>query len=175
MADLDKLTDELTGKAARAAGMSVAKRALQDALLTDDEREARDGDLASAKKSRRTKTIVYAAIGLLLFIGVIGLALSYWHWFLLAGVAGAAGLYVRSRLRKRRTPRGGDAELVESETSAVEAAAARRERARSTAAQAAAQVEPEAPAPRRPTAEEAEADAEAVDAELAAMKARLRK
>lgn len=181
MADLDKLTDELAGKAALATGMSVAKRALQDALLTDEQRQARDAEQARAKKSQRTKWIAYGVIGLLLLIGVVGLALTYWYWFLLAGIASLGVLYARSRLRKRREESGKpeEAEKAEAEgapstaSPKVEKSPARREAARP--APVSEEEQPAPRAPRRPTPEEAEAEAEAVDAELAAMKARLRK
>lgn len=171
MANFDKLTDELAGKAVLATGVSAAKRALQDALLTEDERAAREAELARTKKSGRTKLIAYAVIGLMLVIGAIGLALSYWHWFLLAGLASAAALYARSRLRKRREPRAEVAVPVEREVIAapdsVPRVLARREPPTKLAT--------ELPTPRPPPAEDAEVEAEAVDAELAAMKARLRK
>lgn len=179
MADLDKLTDELAGKAALATGMKVAKRALSDALLSDEERAARDAEEAKAKKGQQTKWIVYGVIGLLLVVGLIGLAVAYWYWFLLAGLAALGVLYGRHRWRKRREARGEIAPATDEDAELREEielprTSSRREAVRS--APASSRAEPaEPPAPRKPTAEEAEAEAEAVDAELAAMKARLKK
>ena len=101
MSDLRRTTDELATKAALAAGRDAARRAMDDLLSTDEEKAEKAAAGEHASKSRRTKLIVYAVVGLLLVLGVVGFVLSYWQWFLLLGVAGVVGVVGWHRLRKR--------------------------------------------------------------------------
>ena len=103
--DLKKATDELTTKAVFAAAKDKAERALEDALSTDEERATRKAVEEAAAKKKRTKLLVMGAVGLLLVLGAIGLVIHYWHWFLLAGLLGAAALYARHRWQKSRAER----------------------------------------------------------------------
>jgi hypothetical protein len=98
------MPDDAATKAMLSAGRDAAKRAMSDLLLTDEEREARDAEEAAAAKKKRTKRIVFGVLGLFLVIGVVGLMLAYWQYFLLAGVLGFAGWFGIRRLRNRREP-----------------------------------------------------------------------
>ena len=97
MSDLEKATRELGTKAAFAA----AKRALDDALLSDEEREKRRAEQDALARRKRRKRIAQVAIGALLVVGLVGLMLHYWYWALLLGFISALGLYVRHRFRNR--------------------------------------------------------------------------
>ena len=134
--------DDLRAKAA----FALAKRALDDATLSDEQRAKKD----ALAKRKRTKRIVQVAIGGLVVVGLIGLMLHYWYWSLLLGLVGAAALYGRHRWRARRAlKKKPDA------VAALEAPAAK------------VRVEPEA-AP----AEDLDAS---IDEDLAELKARLKK
>ncbi|MFO0619175.1 MAG: hypothetical protein U0414_41685 [Polyangiaceae bacterium] len=85
------MADDITTKAAIAAGRRAVKRAADDLLLSDDEKAARTAEEERAAKSRRWKWIAGLILAVVLVIGVVGLVLSYWYWFLLAGVLGVAG------------------------------------------------------------------------------------
>ena len=199
MADFDKMTDDLADKAALATGVNAAKRALQDALLSDEERAARKVELERTSKSRRNKLIAYGVIAVLLVVGVVGLALTYWYLFLLAGLLGVGAIYARGRLRARRAGRAATASERAADATASEARAAlaaRPARAApepSASTKAMARGEPtalaNAPEPDASRDEDGRAlaqtqaqvdaaaaeDADAVEAELAALKARLRR
>lgn len=147
MSDLEKTARELGTKTAFAAAKDAAERALEDAMLTEEERVRRRAEQDALARRTRNKRIVQIAIGSLLVIGVIGLLLHYWYWALLLGLVGATGLYGRHRWRKRRAAR------PKSEPAALEAPRVR--------------VEPAAP-----PVEEADAS---VEDELAALKARVKR
>jgi nitrate reductase NapE component len=157
-----------------AVGRDAAKRAV-DQLLSGDDKIAVKEEKPEEAKSRRWKTIALVVLGLFLVVGVVGLLLHYWMYFLLAGALGVAGLIGWSRLRK---PRSAAEPLKESEKEH----ALPVEKARVSA-----KVDPEVAAlslaKKRAEAElkaqelvEAEATREhELDEELAAMKARLKK
>ncbi len=175
VADLDKLSDALTSKAAAAAGRRAAERAIDDLLSTDDERAEREKARAAASTSRRNKLILYGVIGLLLVVGVIGMVLNYWHWFILAGLLGLAGLYLWRRFAKRQkaapdapaeTVRIAEPAPPPAQTAADDAAA---ERARLL------EMKRERERDARARAEAAAVEQQEIDDELAAMKARLGK
>jgi len=173
MADLKRLTEDATTKAALAAGKDAAKRALDDLLLTDEEKTKRDATEVEDKKSNRWKYLAIAVLGICLAVGFVGLMLSYWQWFLLAGVFGVAGLYAYWRLRKSRKKEPVEAALP------AKAAKAELEEPKARVAEAPRLSDAErleAAATRARQQAEARAEAEqAVDDELAAMKARLKK
>jgi hypothetical protein len=161
---LDKLVDKLTTKAALAAG----KDAVDDLLSSDDEKAQKETERAAEAKSKRQKRIAYAVVGLLIVIGVLGLMLSYWHWFLLAGLAGLAGIYGWRRLQARFADdaddeaEANDASILKVRVSDANDAPAEHdaeERARDA----------------RATKEARAIDEQEIDDELAAMKARLDK
>ncbi|MBL8742388.1 MAG: hypothetical protein JNK04_14870, partial [Myxococcales bacterium] len=103
MADLKRLAEDATTKAAIAAGKDAAKRALDDLLSTDEEKAKREAEKAGEQKSRRWKYIALGVLALCLVVGVVGLMLKFWTYFLFAGVLGVAALYGWWRLRKRRS------------------------------------------------------------------------
>lgn len=144
MSEDEKPAGDLRAKAA----FALAKRALDDALLGDEERAKRD---ALAKRNR-TKRIVQIVIGALIVVGLIGLMLNYWYWALLLGLVGAAGFYARYRWRARRAAR----KKLEP-AAPVEVAAPKRVR-----------IEP-------PARVAEEASDESIDDDLAELKARLKK
>lgn len=114
MADLDKLTDDLTTKAALAAGKNAAKRAVESLLSSDEEKAKQEAERAAKSKSGRNKLIAYGVVGLLILVGLFGMLVSYWQWFLLLGLLSAGGLYGWYRLRKRfRAKKDGDSEANE--------------------------------------------------------------
>jgi hypothetical protein len=96
------MTDDLTAKAALTAARGAVKSALSDALSSEEEREQRRAEEAALAKRKRRKWIAFGVVGLLLALGVVGLVVSYWQWFLLLGLVGLAALYGRHRWRKRR-------------------------------------------------------------------------
>lgn len=195
MSEFDKLKRELAAEAALTAGKDAAKKLVGDLLSTEEEKKAKalEAEQAEAdKKKRRTKYIAFGVIGLLLVVGLIGLVLSYWQYFLLAGVLGLGALYGWYRLKKRF--KGGDAELEEG-ASAKEAVGAKTSKATPKLDKPAVKARIEAPP--KPSAEEVEAkrrereaeaeearaarardkaaEEEAIDAELRELKARLKK
>ncbi len=150
MSDLKKAAEELGASAALSHAKRAAGRALEDVLSTDEERAAREAREAEAQQKKRRKLIAFAVVGLLLVLGVVGLVLSYWQYFLLAGLVGLMALYGRYRWRKRRARSPSPAPAVsETEPPAVKARVASVTR-------------PSAPDP-------------SVDDELAELKSRLRK
>ncbi len=161
--DLKRVADDLKTDAMLAAGKSVTKRALAGLVSSDEER----AEEAAVKKRKRTKLLIFGIIGLFVVLGVIGMVVNYWQWFLLAGLVGLAMLYGRYRWRKRR-------ERVDAP--APNAAA--------DAEPPVAKLPPEAPNPalekeqraREAAAREAQtqAEAQAIDEELAALKQRFK-
>jgi hypothetical protein len=105
MANPKKLAEEAMAKAMLSAGKDAAKKAAFDLLSTDEERaavEAEGEEKAAAVKKRRVKWIVLGVLGLCVVIGVLGLMMSYWHYFLAAGLLGLAAFYGRWRWRRSR-------------------------------------------------------------------------
>lgn len=177
MSDLDRLTQEAATKAAVAVGRDAAKRAV-DELLSGEDTNASAEESAADSKNRRWKIIGAVVLGLCLVVGVLGLLLHYWLYFLAAGLLGVGGLVGWSRLRKRMGARQlskGTAKAASKESApALEPVRVRLEAPEDDAAKAAirrAKTEAEAQA-----LEEAHAVREQeVDDELAAMKARLKR
>jgi hypothetical protein len=167
MADLKKLAEDATTKAMIAAGKDAARRAANDLLASEEAGEAKATADAGAKKSRRTKLIVFAVLGLFVLVGLVGLLLSYWQWFLLAGIVGIGGLYGYLRLRGRR------AKAKEEEAARVEAARQAEETKTKERLRVADADARERDA--RALAEARAAEAQAVEDELAALKARIKK
>ena len=179
MSDLRTTADELATKAALAAGRDTARRAMDDLLSTDEEKAEKAEARYHASKSRRTKLIVFAVVGLLLVLGIVGFVLSYWQWFLLLGVAGVVGVVGWHRLRRRLKAGKGEpmAAVGSNEERRVKTRAASeallgapRQPARMHAARGR-QAHDDA----RVRDELRTAEEEAVEEELAAMKARLNK
>ncbi len=156
MNDLKKAANELGAKAAFAAAREKAGRAIEDVLSTEEERDKRKAERAAAAKRKRTKWLVLGVIGLLLLIGVVGMALRYWPYFLLLGIVALAALYGRHRWRKSRS-------------SAKQVEVARVEERPIEVAQRA-----PPPALAKPEVDAAIDDA-SIDEELAALKARVKK
>jgi len=170
MADLKKVADDVTTKAALAAGQSAAKRAIENLMSSDEERAEKDAEEAALAKRKRTKLIVFGVVGLLLLLGLVGMVVTYWQWFFLLGLLGVAGLYGRYRWRKRRAAKK---EEQPDEKSAPKLESAREEPLEADDA-------PEDTAEKRArdalALEEArEVEAQEIDDELAAMKARMKK
>lgn len=169
-ADPKKVVDELTAKAALSAGRDAARRAVEDLLSSDEEKAEREAERAAQAKRRRKKLLAWIVAGAILAIGLVGMMIHYWQWFILAGLVGLAGLYGWHRLKKRLrrpAPDGATAEapralepkklrVTEPEPSAEEL---RERRAREAVARAEARV----------------AERHEVDDELAELKARLKK
>ena len=153
----DDKADDLRAKAAFAVAKHAVERALDDAMLSDEERTKKRAEESSLARSKRNKRIAIGVIGLLLLIGVIGLVLNYWYWALLLGVLGAAGWYARRRWRARGAPK------KKVERKKVEPAAVARE-----APARKVRVEP------RP-ARIAEPSDESIDDDLAELKARMKR
>lgn len=181
MADLKRLAEDATTRAAIAAGKDAAKRALDDIILSDEEKAKRETEKAEVQKSRRWKYIALGVLGLCLVVGVIGLVLSYWQYFLLAGLLGAGALYGWWRFRKSRSA------AKEAKEAAVEAAAKPAAiKAKAEPVRVVEEPEVDLAAQRAAAAQEARERAEAqrearaeaerqIDDELAEMKARLKK
>lgn len=172
MSELERLADEAATKAALAVGRDAAKRAVSQLL----DGEAPSAAEEKAPKARRWKLIAFVLLGLCLFVGLVGMVLNYWVWFLGAGVLGLGGAYGWWRLRQR---------LAAAKPAAAPAtkSATPRERLR-------VRDDAEAPEPPQQTAAERRAEAEAraramaeaqaveqqqVEDELAALKARMKK
>jgi hypothetical protein len=105
MSDAKSSAEALGANAAFAVAKSAAERALEEALLTDEERAKRRAEQDALARRRRTKRIAVGVVGALVVVGLIGLMLHYWYWSLLLGLLGAAGLYARRRFRNRRAAR----------------------------------------------------------------------
>jgi hypothetical protein len=154
--DDEKLTDDVRAKAAFAVAKHAVERALDDAMLSDEDRAKKRAEETSLARSKRNKRIAIGVIGGLLVIGVIGLMINYWYWALLLGLVGAAGWYARRRWRARSTSRKKPDEPV-AKAKAPSEAPARKVR-----------VEP-------PPARIEEPSDESIDDDLAALKARMKR
>lgn len=164
MADPKKVVDDLTAKAALGAGRDAARRAIEDLLSTDEEKEQREAERAAESKRRRKKLIAWVVVGAILAIGLVGMMIHYWQWFILLGLLGLGGLYGWHRLRKRFRQR----ERAEDEQRpALEAKKVRLPEAEPP------RVEPVRQAAQREQTRVAER--QEVDEELAELKARLKK
>ncbi len=148
------------GEAAARAGATAAKEAARGAA-----RDLVAGD--PPRKARARKLLAFFVVGLCLLLGLVGLVVHYWVWFLGLGLVGVAGIvgYARARaaLAARRnresTPRH-----TPSVTSAARLA---------PASPNAPTVPVDAPNEAARAAGCAEAEALAVEEELAALKARV--
>jgi hypothetical protein len=171
---------ELVAKAAVSAGKDAASRAARR-LVGDDEADESEG----TSKARKWKLIAALVLALCLVLGLIGLVLNYWLWFLAAGVLGLAGLFgywrLRSRLEARREAKGLGQATVEAKV-AVEAKPARLRAEPVDEAESQRRAQAEREARRLDVERDARARAEAeaakeqeVDEELAELKARLGK
>lgn len=157
MTDLDDAARKLATKATLVAARDAASKALDDALMSDEERRERKVADAAALKRKRQKRIAIGVVGLLLVLGIVGLVISYWHWFLLAGLVGLLALYGRHRWRKSRSAK---------ESPTVEKSETKKSRPPSRVA----------PAPARVAISKAPpVDDGDVEEELAALKARLKR
>lgn len=152
----DDPLEALAAKAAARAGKDAAERAV--AGLRGEENEG-----------RRWRLVVYAVLGLCLVLGVVGFVLSYWMYFLGAGVLGALAVLGYWRLKARL------AASREPEAAAAPAKAPERVRVEPEVAAPAPEPQVDARARAQALAEARAADAQAVEDELAAMKARLRR
>jgi Flp pilus assembly protein TadB len=125
MGDLKKAASEMSGKAAFAAAKNAAQRAVEDALLTEDERARRKAERTERAKKKRAKWIVLGVVALAVLLGVIGMALSYWKWFVLAGLGALVALYGRHRWRRYRVaarrPRAIEASRLDAGRAEIEA------------------------------------------------------
>lgn len=183
----DDVVAELAAKAAVAAGKDAATRAARGLLGDDDA-----GKTDATSKARKWKLIAGAVLALCVVLGLIGLVLNYWLWFLAAGVIGLAGLFgywrLRAKLAARREAKGLPETAVDASAAKAMASAesVAKPAARRVDAEGAADAERRAEAAREARRLEAERDARAraeaeatreqeVDDELAAMKARLGK
>lgn len=186
MADLKKLTDDVATRAAIDAGKQAARKALDGILPPDEDAPLAGKDLP--KSSRKWWIIASVVAAVLVVIGVIGLVMAYWQWFLVAGVVALAGLYGYSRLRRRRAGSRKEASAkkttVAPESKREKEAVSKPRIAEDDSSRAATkqrladeerlrQLEAER---ERAVEREARAERESeVDAELAAMKARIKR
>ncbi len=149
--------NDLRAKAAFAVAKHAVERAIDDAMLSEEERAKRRTEETSLARSKRNKRIALGVIGALLLIGLVGLVLNYWYWALLLGLLGAAGWYARRRWRARATSR------------------------KKIVPTAPRHIEGEAPAPARKVRVEqgpapiAEPSDESIDDDLAELKSRMRR
>jgi hypothetical protein len=168
--DFNKLAQDATARAALAAGKDAAKRAVDD-LLSDGKTGEENAQSAAAKKAKRWRLIAISVLGAFVVIGLVGLLLNYWYWFLAIGLLGIAGLYARHRLRRR---------LAE-KAPATTAQSAPTDQKRIAPKLVSEQLRPseetrsEVAARSRAQAEARALAEQEVDEELAAMKARLKK
>ena len=182
MTDLKRLTEDATTKAAIAVGKDAAKRAALE-LLSGKEESLSEGDKPGSK-NRRWKIAAVAVLGLFLVVGLIGLLMNYWVWFLAAGVVGLAGLVGFTRLRRRLGTKSKEAPVqvdAATEKSPAKVAAPDSTRAEKHVEDVeSARANQEKRKAEREAEARALAEAEAlreqeVDDELAAMKARLKR
>jgi Flp pilus assembly protein TadB len=160
MAERKRLVEDAAARALVAAGKDAAKRAADDLLSSEDERSSEE--LERKGSSKRWKLIGIGLLALFLVVGVIGMVMSYWPWFLLAGVVGLAGAVGWRRLSKRRAAKRAPRPTLEARIEPEKAAALRPRVV----------VADEPQEAEKRVARELE-EAQAVDEELAAMKARL--
>lgn len=177
MADPKRLLEDAAAKAMLGAGTDAARRAAHDLISSDEDRAAETAGERGASKRRRAKLVMGGLIGLFLVLGLIGFVLSYWHYFLLAGVLGVAGAYGYYRVRSRRADRRAEETVAEAagrvriEASSRPDSGAPEAAARRSAAEAREAREADA----RALAEARAAEAQAVEDELAALKARIKR
>jgi hypothetical protein len=170
MSDLKRLTKDATTKAAISVGREAARCAVGDLLSSEGESKATTED-TSRSRARRWKVGLVVGLGLLVVLGLVGLVLSYWLWFLGAGLLGLGGLFGWWRIRRRFT---GKKEIGK----ATEPVAAKVERVRVAPVEPVAALHRAESAPGAHASEEASeengaAQEQAIEEELAAMKARL--
>ena len=158
-----------------------------DEILPPDNDAPGSGEKGKESRSRRWWIILGVIAAVLIVVGVIGLVLTYWKWFLLAGVLGLGALYgyyrARSRLRdrKKKPTESTSAPKVRVETTSKTTESTpedRTEKERATkerAADIARLRELEAARDAAAEREAHEAREREVDDELAAMKARIKR
>jgi hypothetical protein len=165
--DLKKQAEDAARKAMAEAGKDAAKRAALGLFSSDDNAAAEPSDEEPGSNKTRNKLILLGVLGLFVVIGVLGMLMSYWHWFLALGVAGIGGLYLRRRIASRLAARRED-EKARVEVSRVED----QEHAKKQARQGEAKTRTQ----NARAVIEAEADeAQAIEDEFQELKARLDK
>jgi hypothetical protein len=166
MADRNKLVEDAATEALIAAGKRGVKRAALELLSTDEERAAKQAEDARASKQRRWKLIAGGVLVLCVLIGLVGMLVSYWPWFLLFGILGSAGLVGWWRVKRRLAARRGKApERIEVARKVAEPRASVEPRGSE-----AEELERDA----RAIAEDAATQEQSVEDELEVLKARLR-
>jgi hypothetical protein len=168
MANRKNLLEDAATEQVLAAGKGAAKRAVLDLLSSDEERSKRDAENEKASQQRRRKLIVGGVIVLFLVIGIIGMLVSYWQWFLLLGLVGVAAFIGWRWIRRRVGAPKKKGEAVRVEAPPAPEATTRAPRISQREAE-----EKERDARARAEAEAAKEQA-AVEDELAQMKARIR-
>ncbi|MBI2388365.1 MAG: hypothetical protein HYV09_02000 [Deltaproteobacteria bacterium] len=166
MSDRKKLSEDLSIKAALAAGKNAARRVYDDLTLTEDEKAAREVERARARRILKWKLAIGAVVAVVLVATIVALLAKIWLWLLglvfIAAIAAALWFWVRPKLA-RPAPERPVAELPAHRDQVDDAERLEAEQAREVAARA--------------RAEEASRAAreKAIDEELAALKAKARK
>lgn len=140
MADLKDVLSGADGvgqRAALAAGKEMARRALEDIGLSDEEKAARDQQRQAARKKTLIKLGVVGVVGVLLVLSLMSVLAKLWMYGLgllvVAGVGGAgwfalkpkiAALKQRAVARLEAKKRAEEAERLQLEAAAREKAAA---------------------------------------------------
>lgn len=184
MSEHERTPDELAAQAALAAGRQYAERAVHGLVSSEVDEDDSDATPEAPTKRRRFKLVAFGVVALLIVLGALGMVVSYWHWFLLAGVLGAVGLYGWYRVRKRL--KAGQRNQLHAEVGSRTQGEARAARAEET--EPAHRVDAEASGPSHAAAlrqaqeqrararrEAAAAEEQGIDEEIEAMKARLGK
>ena len=103
MTDLKDLVDGASSKAALAAGKELAKRALDDLTLSDEERAAGDEVKSGDRKKALLKYGVIGVLGVVLVLSLMSVLAKLWVYALgllvVAGVGGAGYLYVKPKVK----------------------------------------------------------------------------
>lgn len=103
MADLKDLAEGASQRAALAAGKEMAKRALEDLTLTDEERATRDEEKKAARKMTMVKVVAVGVVGVIAVLALMSVLAKLWLYalgLLIVGGIGAAGyFYVKPKLK----------------------------------------------------------------------------
>jgi hypothetical protein len=164
VSERDKSVEDAAARAVLAMGKEAARRAVDGALSEGEEPVADEAERARASKRRRWKLIAIGVLALFLVVGVVGMLISYWQYFLLAGLVGIAGLFGWWRVRRR---------LAERKKNRIEVAAPIVEQAPKVQVRAAETQDSERDA--RALAEAEAVREQSIEDELAELKARVKR
>jgi len=139
VSDLKNIADSVGAKAALNAGKDIAKRAIEDLTLSDEEKQQRADERAAGRKKTLIKYGVIGVGGIVLVLSLISVLSQLWMYALgllvVAGIGAGGYFYLRPKVRalkarataKLTAKRDADA-VVAKERAVVDAAAAKKQK-----------------------------------------------